>query len=94
MRLHQLQAIIENHAPAVIGLQETKAQDKDFPEADINALGYEVVYHGQKTHYGVALMTNLPIVKTQKGFDGDDEATQRRFIAIQCELKDGSLCWY
>ena len=55
-RPHQLSAIIEKHQPDVIGLQETKVADEQFPQAEIEALGYHVHYHGQKGHYGVALL--------------------------------------
>ena len=56
-RLHQLAAVIDRHAPEFIGLQETKVQDHEFPLADIEALGYQVIFMGQKTHYGVALLS-------------------------------------
>ncbi len=55
-RPHQLAALIERHQPDVIGLQETKVADDQFPQAEIEALGYHVHYHGQKGHYGVALL--------------------------------------
>ncbi len=56
-RPHQLAALIERHQPDVIGLQETKVADDQFPQAEIEALGYHVHYHGQKGHYGVALLS-------------------------------------
>ena len=37
-RPHQLQALIEKHQPDVIGLQETKVADEQFPEAEILSL--------------------------------------------------------
>jgi exodeoxyribonuclease-3 len=62
-RPHQLAALIEKHQPDVIGLQETKVSDDQFPLADVQALGYEVHYHGQKGHYGVALLSRAkPII--------------------------------
>ena len=57
VRLHQLARVIEKHAPEFIGLQETKVQDHEFPLAKIEAPGYQVIYMGQKTHYGVALLS-------------------------------------
>lgn len=79
-RLHQLQAVIDRHQPEFIGLQETKVTDEEFPVADIAAMGYELVYHGQKTHYGVALLSRLPFEQVIKGFPQEDELAQRRFI--------------
>lgn len=79
-RLHQLQAIIDKHEPDFIGLQETKVNDPDFPLAAVEAMGYHVIYHGQKTHYGVALLSKYPFLHEIKGFPGGDELAQRRFI--------------
>ncbi|GAA6152913.1 exodeoxyribonuclease III [Pseudoteredinibacter isoporae] len=80
MRLHQLQALKDTHQADFIGIQETKVTDEDFPIADIEALGYHVAFHGQKTHYGVALLSRHPFKETFKGFSGDSEDSQRRFI--------------
>lgn len=88
-RLHQLQAIIDRHNPDLILLQETKVQNSDFPLADIQALGYEVVFHGQKTHYGVATLSKLPLIFSQKGYPWDDENAQRRFIHTRYVLPNG-----
>lgn len=79
-RLHQLEAVIERHQPDFIGLQETKVNDPDFPLAAVEDLGYHVEYHGQKTHYGVALLSRHPFKKVIKGFPGDGEESQKRFI--------------
>lgn len=79
-RLHQLQAIIDKHDPDFIGLQETKVNDPDFPLAAVQAMGYDLVYHGQKTHYGVALLSKHPFLRAIKGFPGDDETAQKRFV--------------
>ena len=80
LRLHQLQALIEKHTPDVIGLQETKVQDKDFPLEAIQEMGYDAEFFGQKTHYGVALLSKLPCKQITKGFPGDDDESQKRII--------------
>lgn len=58
-RLHQLEALIESHNPDVIGIQETKVRDEEFPVEAIRELGYHAHFHGQKTHYGVALLSRV-----------------------------------
>lgn len=88
---HQLEKIIEDHRPAVIGLQETKVHDNEFPLKQIEKLGYEVVYHGQKAHYGVALLSDKPLQQVRKGFPHDDQKAQRRFISGQYTLPDGRM---
>lgn len=79
-RLHQLEALIEKHQPDVIGLQETKVHDEQFPQEAVEALGYHVIFHGQKGHYGVALLSKKPLENTLCGFPNDGEEAQRRMI--------------
>jgi exodeoxyribonuclease-3 len=43
--------------PDVLCLQETKLTDDNFPAGDIRAAGYHVVYAGQKTYNGVAIIS-------------------------------------
>ena len=80
-RLHQLQALIEKHQPDVIGLQEIKVHDEAFPVSDVEAMGYQVYFHGQKAHYGVAILSKRPAKAIQKGFTTDTDDAQRRMIS-------------
>ncbi|WP_407332522.1 exodeoxyribonuclease III [Enterovibrio sp. 27052020O] len=89
-RLHQLQALIEKHQPDVIGLQEIKVHDEAFPMEDVEAMGYKVYFHGQKAHYGVAILCKDEPIKVQKGFPTDDEDAQRRMIMATFKQADGS----
>lgn len=89
-RLHQLQAVVDQHQPDFIGLQETKVTDEEFPVAAVRDLGYHVEFTGQKTHYGVALLSRLPFKDVQKGFLGDGDTAQKRFISGCFELENGS----
>lgn len=54
--MHQLDALITSLHPDVIGLQETKVDNNDFPESAILKYGYHVYYCGQKKYNGVALL--------------------------------------
>lgn len=87
LRLHQLEAVINTHNPDFIGLQETKVTDDAFPLAEIQQLGYQVAHFGQKTHYGVALLSRHPFLSIQKGFTGSTEMDQKRFIAGEFEVQ-------
>ena len=80
-RMHQLQAVIDQHQPDFIGLQETKVNDPDFPLDAVQALGYNVEFFGQKTHYGVAILSKYPFKQVLKGFAQDGDDAQRRFIS-------------
>ncbi|MGJ8694039.1 MAG: exodeoxyribonuclease III [Thalassotalea sp.] len=88
-RLHQLQAIIDKHQPDIIGLQEIKVHDDAFPLADVQAMGYEVHFHGQKAHYGVAMLCKKPAIKVQKGFPTDTEESQKRMIMVETTTPSG-----
>ncbi|MDF0535112.1 exodeoxyribonuclease III [Shewanella sp. A32] len=90
-RLHQLQALIDCHQPDIIGLQETKVHDEAFPLAEVEAMGYQVQYHGGKAHYGVALLSKVEPLKVHKGFPTDAEDAQRRLIAGEFMQANGRL---
>ncbi|MCC2615871.1 exodeoxyribonuclease III [Aestuariibacter halophilus] len=81
-RLHQLQALIDKHSPDVIGLQEIKVDNPQFPLEAVQAMGYHVYYHGQKGHYGVAMLCKQEAEAVQYGFPTDDEDAQRRMIMV------------
>lgn len=88
-RLPQLQALIDAHQPDIIGLQEIKVHDDAFPRADVEAMGYHVYFHGQKAHYGVALLCKQEPESVSRGFPGDDGEAQRRLISARFLLADG-----
>ncbi|MEX7639515.1 exodeoxyribonuclease III [Serratia marcescens] len=90
-RPHQLAAIIEQHQPDVIGLQETKVHDDMFPLEEVSQHGYHVFYHGQKGHYGVALLTKAEPLAVRRGFPTDEEDAQRRIIMADLATPQGTL---
>lgn len=92
-RLHQLEALIAAHRPTLIGLQETKVQDSEFPREALEAMGYHVHFHGQKGHYGVAIMTLQQPEEVVRGFADDGEDAQRRMIGVRLKQADGQSLW-
>ncbi|HEC16662.1 MAG TPA: exodeoxyribonuclease III [Sedimenticola sp.] len=80
-RPHQLLALKTKYDPDIIGLQETKVQDSEFPEAMVEELGYRASYHGQKGHYGVALLSKAEPLSVRKGYPSDGEEAQCRLIS-------------
>lgn len=90
LRLHQLQALVERYSPDVIGLQETKVVDESFPVEDMRELGYHAAYAGQKTHYGVALLSRTPMRDVHVGFRNDSEQSQKRLITATVESPKGN----
>ncbi|MCK6262831.1 exodeoxyribonuclease III [Vibrio sp. ZSDE26] len=88
-RLHQLQALIEKHQPDVIGLQEIKVHNDAFPIEDVEAMGYHVYFHGQKAHYGVAMLCKKKPSSVQYGFPSDNDDHQKRMIMVTVENDKG-----
>lgn len=63
-------------------VQETKAQDRDFPIEDITGAGYHVVFKGEKSYNGVATITTFEPDSVSYGFDGKGEDEGTRLISI------------
>src|SRR3984957_13318332 len=67
--------------PDVVCLQELKAADDAFPEAELGRAGYGAVWRGQKTWNGVAILApRAPPVLIRKSLPGDRTDTQSRYI--------------
>jgi len=90
-RPHQLEALRDTYDPDIIGLQETKVQDTEFPRQMIEDLGYHVAFYGQKSHYGVALLSKQPPLSITYGLPGDDEMAQRRLISGNYQVGEREL---
>ncbi|MCD6040319.1 MAG: xthA [Gammaproteobacteria bacterium] len=57
VRLPQVLQWLEREKPNVLALQETKTPDVDFPLQAIHQAGYQVVYSGQRTYNGMAILS-------------------------------------
>lgn len=80
VRLPQVLDWVAAAQPDVLGLQETKLEDTQFPAAQIEAAGYRVVYSGQKTYNGVALLAREALTEVITDLPGLDDP-QRRVVA-------------
>jgi exodeoxyribonuclease-3 len=81
-RLDNLTAWLKERAPDVVCLQETKCVDAAFPRDEIEALGYNVAIHGQKTFNGVAVLSKQRFDEVTPRLPGDDEDDHARFIEV------------
>ena len=61
VRLDQVLAWLDASQVDILALQETKMTDDKFPIDAFRQQGYHVVYAGQKTYNGVALISRYPI---------------------------------
>lgn len=71
--LHWLRA----REPDVVGLQELKMPDEQFPHDAFEAAGYRAVTHGQKSWNGVAVLSRAPAEVFLRGLPGQEELGAR-----------------
>jgi exodeoxyribonuclease-3 len=81
VRLPQLIGWLRESDVDVACLQETKCIDENFPEGVLEEAGYKAVFHGEKSYNGVAILSKTDLTDVRKGFDSDDEESQKRLIA-------------
>ena len=69
--------------PDLVGLQELKADDDDFPHAELGACGYRALVHGQKGWNGVAVLVRAGMAAeaTCRGLPGQEEQGARLLTA-------------
>ena len=60
-RLEHLLTWLKEAEPDVVCLQEIKCVEEAFPRLEIEAAGYNVAVHGQKTFNGVAILSRHPM---------------------------------
>jgi exodeoxyribonuclease-3 len=81
VRLPQLLDFLATRQPDAVCLQETKLTDACFPVAELAAAGYRVVFSGQKTYNGVAIVSRTEPVDVQIGIPGLEDEQQRVIAA-------------
>ena len=71
-RLDYVRIWLEARQPDLVGLQELKVSEEEFPAAAFDDLGFEVVVYGQKAWNGVAILTRHPAEPTLRGLPGQE----------------------
>jgi exodeoxyribonuclease III len=72
--------------PDVVCLQELKIPHEKFPEAAIREVGYGVIWHGQKSFNGVALLARgADPVEVRRVLPGDPDDLHSRYIEGQVD---------
>ena len=72
---------LTERTPDVVCLQELKTPQEKFPEAAIRDAGYGVIWHGQKSWNGVAILArNTEPVEIRRALPGDLEDVHSRYI--------------
>jgi exodeoxyribonuclease III len=80
-RLELLLRWLNEAQPDIVCLQELKAEHQKFPEAAIIQAGYQVIWLGQKSWNGVAILSKTEIKPLRDDLPGDDDLfTHSRYI--------------
>lgn len=83
-RLPRLIEWLDETRPDVACLQEIKTQDAGFPAADLAAIGYQAIWHGQKGFNGVAILARGETpVEVQRGLAGEPEDEHARYLEAE-----------
>lgn len=80
-RLEYVLHWIRARQPDVVGLQELKMRDEQFPASEFEAEGYRAITHGQKAWNGVAILTKETAAVRQVGLPGQEEFGARMLTA-------------
>jgi exodeoxyribonuclease III len=83
-------------SPDIVCLQELKAPQEKFPENDIKEIGYNAIWHGQKSWNGVAILTrHLEAREIRHALPGDPEDAHSRYIEAYIEAEKVTIaCLY
>jgi exodeoxyribonuclease-3 len=80
-RLPNVLRWLEHTSPDVVCFQELKAPQEKFPEKALRDAGYGVIWHGQKSYNGVAILArNEEPVEIRRVLPGDPEDAHSRYI--------------
>ena len=92
-RLPVLLRWLREAQPDVVCLQELKAPQEKFPMSAIAELGYNAIWHGQKSWNGVAILAkNMEIKEVRRALPGDPDDVHSRYIeAIVNDMVIGCL---
>jgi len=80
VRLAQMKDWLAANPVDVMVLQETKLPDTDFPREEIESIGMRVVFSGQRTYNGVAILAKQEPIDVVPGIPGFEDE-QKRVLA-------------
>jgi exodeoxyribonuclease-3 len=71
-RMEILLEWLEKESPHILCIQETKVIDADFPQSPFQDIGYHVVFRGEKSYNGVAVISKSKAMDVRYGFDENE----------------------
>ncbi len=85
-RLPRLVEWLRETRPDIVCLQEIKTDDSRFPARALEEAGYAAVWHGQRSHHGVAVLARHARPReTRRGLPGADDDRQSRYLEVDTD---------
>ncbi|HKO67713.1 MAG TPA: exodeoxyribonuclease III [Burkholderiaceae bacterium] len=83
-RLPRILDWLSETGPDIVCLQELKTDDSKFPAHAFEQAGYSAIWHGQRSHHGVAIMArgDRPN-EIRRGLPGDPDDKQARYLEAE-----------
>lgn len=89
IRLNHVIDVMNRYQIDVLGIQETKTADANFPIAALHQAGFHVLFNGQKSYNGTAYVSRHVLKNARHQLPGMSTDYQRRFL--QAELGERTL---
>lgn len=87
VRLAQMLDWLHTTQPDILALQETKLTDDCFPVAEIEGAGYQIIYSGQKSYNGVAVLSRRTATDIVKDIPNLHDPQRRILAATYQDLR-------
>jgi exodeoxyribonuclease III len=92
VRLPHVKDFVNKQKPDVLLLQELKAKNEDIPSSELEDLGYNITYKGQKAYNGVAILSKYPIDDVAMNlYEDNNEEEQARYIECWIDAKNRGI---
>jgi exodeoxyribonuclease-3 len=83
-RLPRLLEWLGETSPDIVCLQELKTDDSKFPARALEDAGYGAIWHGQRSHHGVAVLAKGETpAEVRRGLPGDAGDIQTRYLEAE-----------
>lgn len=85
IRLEHVIEVIQRYDIDVLGIQETKVADNNFPIEALHAAGLHVLFNGQKSYNGMAYVSRVKLDSAIHHLPGMHTDYQRRFLQAETQ---------
>lgn len=91
IRLSQVIEVMNLYQLDVLGIQETKTADANFPVQALHNAGFHVLFNGQKSYNGTAYVSRQPLHNARHQLPGMSTDYQRRFLQAELNTEQGDI---